>query len=124
MNNGDEEFKAKIIKRLKHRASSLDERTAARERIELEKIALARAEREGRRGEIYHHLVNIGTCYSVLKEVRETVEYFKRAVREFPDKRYPLYVLIMALAYLGENREAEEYPRLYEKRFPPRYPDK
>ena len=124
MSVSDDDFKTKIIKRLQQRASSLDERHAAKERIEREKTALAQAERDGRRDDIYHHLVNIGTCYSVLKELHETTEFFRRAVKEFPDRRYALYVLVMALTYLGEREEAGKYALLYEQRFPPKYPGK
>jgi len=122
MDKSDDDLKAKIIRRLKRRASDLDEQQAAKVRIEHEKIALAGAEKEGRSEDVYHHLMNIGTCYSVLKELHETAEYFKRAVNEFPDRRYPLYVLIMALTYLGEKEEAEKFSQLYDKRFPPKYP--
>ena len=116
----DENLRAKIIDRLKKRSVSLDERRAASERIEREKQALDLAVKEGRRDDIYRHLVNIGTCYGVLAEPRNSLAYFKRAVEEFPTRRFPLWVVIIILSHLGETEEVEKYTKIYNERFPPR----
>ena len=115
---GDENLRAMIIKRLRKRATSLDERQAAKARIEREETALALAEKESRRDDIYRHLVNIGTCFGVLAQPREALRYFKRAVDEFPKERFPHWVVIMILGHLREKEEADKYSKLYEERFP------
>jgi tetratricopeptide (TPR) repeat protein len=117
---GDEDLRERIIKRLMARSSSLDERQAAKARIEREQEALALAEKEGRRHDIYRHLVNIGTCYGVLANPHKALAYFKRAVKAFPERRFPLWVVIMILGRLDEKEELERYSRLYEERFPPK----
>jgi len=106
--------------RLIARSTSLSECEAARKRIERELEALAIAEDEGRSEDVYHHLVTIGTCLGVLNKPRESLEYFKRAVDEFPDRRLPLWVVIMTLSHLGDEDELVKYTKLYEERFPPR----
>ena len=115
---GDENLKALIIKRLLNRATKLDECKTARDRIVHQKDALAKAEHDGRRDDVYRHLVNVGTCYGVISEPGEALKYFKRAVEEFPEKRFPLWIVIMTLGHLGEKEEAEKYTKLYEARFP------
>jgi Tfp pilus assembly protein PilF len=114
----DDNLKAKIIDRLQAQSEKPDEIRAAKARIEREIELLAAAESKGNRHDIYHHLVNIGTCSAVAGNADDVAKYFKRAVDEFPDKRYPLFILVMTLTHLGRIDEALEYTRRFEERFP------
>jgi Tfp pilus assembly protein PilF len=120
----DENLRGRIIDRLSTRAENIDEIKAARERIEKELEDLSVAEAEGRKEDIYRHLVNLGMCSAVLRKLHDSLDYFKRAVIEFPDKRFPLYALVLTLTHLGEKAEAEKYVELFEERFPARGDEK
>ena len=117
MGLNDENLRARIIDRLAARAGKPFEQHAAEKRIEEELKQLALAEDEGRTDDIYRHLINLGTCYAVLKKPHETLEYFKRAAREYPTRRFPLFVVVLILKHLGRKEEAGEFSRLFEEKF-------
>jgi Tfp pilus assembly protein PilF len=114
----DDNLKAKIIDRLQAQADKPDEIRAAKDRIAQELELLSEAEAKGNKHDIYHHLINIGTCSAVTGNSEDMLKYFKRAVEEFPDKRFPLFALVMTLKHMGRIDEALEYTALFEKRFP------
>jgi len=114
----DENLRARIIERLSARAECLDAEQAAEKRVAEVLEALARAEKEGCKKDIYHNLVSIGNCLIMLGMPREALKYFCQAADEFPDKRVPLYAIVLTLKHLGETEEAEKYAKRFEDRFP------
>ena len=114
----DENLRARIIERLSARAECLDAEQAAEKRVAEALDALAQAAAEGRKKDVYRYLVNIGNCLILLKMPREALKYFCQAADEFPEKRVPLYAIVLTLKHLGETEEAEKYTKRFEDRFP------
>lgn len=120
----DENLRARIIERLTARAQNLDAEQAAERRVAEVLEALAKAEKEGRKDDIYRNLVSIGNCLIMLGMSRAALKYFCQAADEFPDKRVPLFAIVLTLKHLGETEEAEKYAKRFEDRFPEMNTDK
>ena len=120
----DENLRARIVERLSEKAERLDAEQAAEKRVSEELESLAIAAEEGRKDDVYRHLVSIGNCLIILKMPREALKYFLQAADEYPHKRFPLYAVVLTLKHLGQIGKADKYAKLFERNFPGRKADK